>query len=181
MGVQGRDNLGRNQNDQLGGRPLVLHGTEQGSNYRQVADARHPTGQPAVPLAQQTGDGDRLAVSNLHRGFTRPRPQARHDESLDLNRRRKVKLRYLGSDAQPDAQRLDDLKSRLRYGFLMRLDTPDRVASSLARIVAITGGLDAVDALYETYAAVTPEDVQSAAKRYLTPTRRTVATLRGAD
>jgi zinc protease len=84
-------------------------------------------------------------------------------------------------DGLPDAQRLADLKSRLRYSFLMRLDTPDRVASSLARLIAITGGLEAVDELYNAYAAVTPEDVQAAAQRYLVPTRRTVATLRGAN
>jgi len=79
----------------------------------------------------------------------------------------------------PDAQRLADLKSRLRYSFLMNLDTPDRVASSLARIVAITGGIEAVDELYETYATITPADVQEAAEYYLVPTRRTVGTLKG--
>jgi zinc protease len=80
----------------------------------------------------------------------------------------------------PEAQRLADLKSRLRYSFLMNLDTPDRVASSLARIVAITGGIEAVDELYETYSTITPEDVQGAAKHYLVPARRTVGTLKGA-
>jgi len=79
----------------------------------------------------------------------------------------------------PDAQRLADLKSRLRYGFLMNLDTPDRVASSLARIVAITGGLDAVDELYGTYSTITPEDVRGAATHYLVPAHRTVGTLKG--
>ena len=79
----------------------------------------------------------------------------------------------------PDAQRLADLKSRLRYGFLMSLDTPDRVASSLARIVAITGGVEAVDELYGTYSMITPEDVQEAATHYLVPARRTVGTLKG--
>jgi zinc protease len=84
-------------------------------------------------------------------------------------------------ESPPDPQRLADLKSRLKYEFLMSLDTPDRVASSLARIVAITGGMEAVDRLYATYAAVTPDDVQVAANRYLLPTRRTVAKLRGVN
>ena len=55
------------------------------------------------------------------------------------------------------------------------------VASALARIVAITGGVEAVDRLYATYEAVTPDDVQAAAVRYLIPARRTVAELRGED
>jgi zinc protease len=77
----------------------------------------------------------------------------------------------------PDARRVADLKSRLKYGFLMNLDTPDRVASSLARIIALTGGVSAVNELYATYEVVTEADVQSAAKNYLIPARRTVATL----
>jgi zinc protease len=81
----------------------------------------------------------------------------------------------------PDAERLDDVKSNLKYSFLMNLDTPDSVAGNLARIVAVTGGISAVDELYGTYEQVTPEDVREAAEYYLQPTRRTVGTLRGAN
>lgn len=77
----------------------------------------------------------------------------------------------------PDAERLADLKSRLRYGFLMELDTPDAVAGTLARPLAISGGLDDLEALYRTYAAVTPADVQRAAQAYLEPARRTTGVL----
>lgn len=80
----------------------------------------------------------------------------------------------------PDPDRLAALKSRKRYGFLMSLDTPDHVAASLARIVAVTGGLDAVETYYATLERVTPEDVQRAAAR-LVPARRTVAILKGTE
>ena len=73
---------------------------------------------------------------------------------------------------------LTALKSRLRYGFLMGLETPDAVARGLARIVAITGGIEAVDALYAAYETITPEDVREAARHYLDPNRRTVGVLR---
>ncbi len=79
----------------------------------------------------------------------------------------------------PDAKRLADLKSRLKYQFLMNLDTPDHVASALSRIIAVTGGVQAVDQLYATLEAITPEEVRAAAARYLVPERRTVAVLRG--
>ncbi|MCP3979849.1 MAG: insulinase family protein [bacterium] len=82
-------------------------------------------------------------------------------------------------DNPPDAQRLADAKSRSKYGFLMGLDTPDRVAGQMARIVAITGGVAAVDEYYGTLDAVTAEDVQAAAQRYLENKRRTVAVLKG--
>jgi zinc protease len=83
--------------------------------------------------------------------------------------------------APPDGKRLEDLKSRLKYSFLMGLDTPDRVANSLARIIAVTGGIEAVDELYGTYEAITPQEMQSAAARYLVGNHRTIAVLRGGE
>ena len=78
----------------------------------------------------------------------------------------------------PDAARLADLQKRLRYGFLMGLQTPDDVASHVAQFIALSGDLKGLDQLYATYAAITPDDVQMAAERYLEPERRTVGVLR---
>jgi zinc protease len=79
----------------------------------------------------------------------------------------------------PAAKDLEDLKKRSRYGFLMSMDTPDRVAGGLARFIALTGGIESVDALYGAMLQLTPEDIQAAAKKYLTRDRRTVAVLKG--
>jgi zinc protease len=78
-----------------------------------------------------------------------------------------------------DPKRLHDLKRRQKYGFLMHLDTPDHVAGGVARIVALTGGLGAIDTLYTTLAGITPEEIMSAAKRYFVPEQRTVVILEG--
>jgi zinc protease len=83
-------------------------------------------------------------------------------------------------DSLVEPAELDALKSRLRYGFLMGLETPDAVARGLARYVAVSGGLEAVEALYRGYETITPEDVRLAARRYLDSSRRTVAVLRAA-
>ena len=83
--------------------------------------------------------------------------------------------------APPDANRLRDLQSRLKYNFLMNLDTPAHVARSLVRTIAITGGIEAVDALYSAYGRVTPADVQAAANEYFVAEKRTVAVLKGAS
>ena len=80
----------------------------------------------------------------------------------------------------PGELELESLKKRVRYQFLMGLDTPDNVAGSLARYVALTGGIEAVDQLFAALAAVTPADVQRTAAAYLTEARRTVAVLKGA-
>ncbi|HZF29815.1 MAG TPA: pitrilysin family protein [Gammaproteobacteria bacterium] len=78
----------------------------------------------------------------------------------------------------PAADRLAALQRRLKYGFLMGLQTPEAVASGLAQFIALSGGLDSVDTLYATYAAITPADVQTAAQSYLSAQRRTVGVLR---
>ncbi len=83
-----------------------------------------------------------------------------------------------GLQQQPVTQdRLDAVRSNIKYAFLSGLSTPGRVASRLARYVALTGDVAVIDALWQTYAAVTPEDVQRAANLYLVPGRSTVAVL----
>jgi len=80
--------------------------------------------------------------------------------------------------APPDAERLAALQRRLRYGFLMGLQTPDSVAQRVAQFIAVSGDLRGLDRLHATYAAITPADVQAAAERYLRAERRTVGVLR---
>ena len=75
-------------------------------------------------------------------------------------------------------QELENTKKRTRYGYLMGLDTPHSVASGLARLIALTGGIEAVNELYDTMDALTPEDIRAAAQRYLQTQRRTVLKLK---
>ena len=82
-------------------------------------------------------------------------------------------------DSPPDAGRLEDIKKRSRYGMLMGLDTPDHVAGALAPIIALTGGIEAVDQMYSTMDQVTPADVQAVAKKFLQDDHLTVAILKG--
>ncbi len=79
----------------------------------------------------------------------------------------------------PDKQRLEQLKSRYRYAFLMGLDSPKAVAEELARLIAITGGVEAVDKYYRAMDRVEPADIVRAARKYFIPERRTVIVLKG--
>jgi len=80
-----------------------------------------------------------------------------------------------------DETKLSDLKKRYKYGFLMGLDTPDHVAGGLARYVAVTGGIEAIDRLYKQIDSITPQDIMKAAQKYFTPEQRTVVVLKGAQ
>lgn len=78
-----------------------------------------------------------------------------------------------------DKKKLEDLKKRQKYAFLMSLDTPANVTGNLARMVAITGGMDAVEQYFQTLASITPEDIQEEAKT-MTEDKRTIIELQGA-
>jgi len=72
-------------------------------------------------------------------------------------------------------ERLDAVRSRLKYGFLSGLESPGDVAGACARLIALTVGLEAVDQFYSTLDTVTVQDVQRAVTTYLLPERLTVA------
>jgi zinc protease len=82
--------------------------------------------------------------------------------------------------APVDPQRLANAKKRRTYGFLMNLDTPNKVAGNLAMTLAITGGSDAINEYYTEIDNVTPDDIMNAARHYFVPERRTVVVLKGA-
>lgn len=85
--------------------------------------------------------------------------------------------RFVG---KPVAQEeLDKIKKRQRYGFLMNLDTPQSIASSLARVVALAGDIEAVNQLFAALDEITPADIQQAAQEFLNKDRRTVIVVKG--
>ena len=80
-----------------------------------------------------------------------------------------------------DPQSLSELKSRQKYEFLMNLDTPSSVAHNLARYVAMTGKVAAVDEYYKVMSSVSPEDIQDVVNRYFAENSRNVVILKGAQ
>ncbi len=76
--------------------------------------------------------------------------------------------------------RLEAVKNHLRYRFALSLDNSQSIAATVARYVALRRTPETINRLYETYARITPEDVQAAAVKYLTESGRTIVTLRGA-
>ena len=75
------------------------------------------------------------------------------------------------------AERMADVTSRLRYGFLSGLQTPDQVATTLCHFLQLTGETSTIDRTFTTLDAVTAEDVCRAARRVFRSANRTVVTL----
>jgi len=79
-----------------------------------------------------------------------------------------------------DATALQDLKKRIKYSYVMDLDSPKKVAGNLARFVAITGGIEQIEDYFATIESITTQDIMEAAKS-LTPEKRTIVILKGSN
>jgi zinc protease len=76
-----------------------------------------------------------------------------------------------------DPKLLEDVKSNVRYGHLLELQTPDHVADALAWLIAPTGETDALEKLLKSIEKVTVKDVQSFAKKYMKKENRAIVVL----
>ena len=77
-------------------------------------------------------------------------------------------------------QKLEDIKKRNKYQFLMNLDTPDNVASALPAFISYTGNVEVVNQLLDNLMEITPEDIQAAANYYFQENKRNVVEVKGA-
>jgi zinc protease len=72
---------------------------------------------------------------------------------------------------------LRDIKSNMKYGFLMDLETAQNVAFATIPFVINTGGIEAVEDYFRTLDAVTPEHIRRAAGQFLIDSGRTTITM----
>ncbi len=79
-----------------------------------------------------------------------------------------------------DAARLDAVRKHLRYSAALAMQSSDAIAGMLARYISLRRTPETMNKLFDQYAALTPEDVQNAATKYLTENNRTVVTLTAA-
>ena len=76
-----------------------------------------------------------------------------------------------------DADRLERIKSYLRYSFALSLDSPGSVAFTLSNYLILTGDPESVNRIYAQYEKVTAEDVRRVAQDVFRDERRTTVTL----
>jgi zinc protease len=76
-----------------------------------------------------------------------------------------------------DEKDLEATKSHMKYDFLLRMDTADAVANTMAHYLSLTNDPKTVNRVYGLYDRVSPGDVLSLAQKYLRPENRTIVTL----
>ncbi len=77
----------------------------------------------------------------------------------------------------PDEKKLEATKSHMKYAFLLRSDTADSIANTMAHYLSLTNDPRTVNKVYSLYDRVTAADVRSLAQKYLRPESRTSVTL----
>jgi zinc protease len=73
--------------------------------------------------------------------------------------------------------KLDAVKSNLRYSFALALDNSEAIAANLAPFIALRRTPETINKVYEIYSSITPLDLQTMAKKYFVPEHRTIVTL----
>lgn len=74
-------------------------------------------------------------------------------------------------------EKLEAVKSNLKYSFALSLNNTEAIASNLAPFVALRRTPEALNKVYAVYATITPEDIQEMAKKYFVESHRTIVTL----
>ena len=75
------------------------------------------------------------------------------------------------------ADKLNAVKSNLKYGFALSLDNSEAIAANLAPYISLKRTPETLNKLYDLYAAITPQDIQQMAKKYFVETKRTTVVL----
>ena len=76
-----------------------------------------------------------------------------------------------------DPEELERVKAQIISGIVYQQDSISSQANQIGRMEAIGRSWQEADAMVEKLAAVTPEQIQAVARKYLIPANRTVATL----
>lgn len=76
-------------------------------------------------------------------------------------------------------EKLINLKKRMKYSFLMSLESPDRIAISLVNFITLTGDIDVVEDYFNEIQKITPLDIQNAVKYYFVPEKSNTLIVKG--
>jgi zinc protease len=103
--------------------------------------------------------------------------RAKSDGDLNYVRDEVVKTFKRYQNELIPQKKLDETRSRARYGFAMAMNSNDAIASALAPYIALKRTPETLEKLFALYDGVTPEDIRAAARTYFTDNNQTIVTL----
>ncbi|MEO5569512.1 MAG: pitrilysin family protein [Bacteroidia bacterium] len=79
-----------------------------------------------------------------------------------------------------DENYLNEIKSRSKYSFAMRMDNPDAIANSLSYFTWLSGDPESINRAYALMDKVTSKDITNAAKKYFINNGLTISSISSA-
>ncbi len=78
---------------------------------------------------------------------------------------------------QVDQSKLDATRSRIRYGFALRMNSSPAIAAALAPYILLRRTPETIDKVFALYQQMTAQDLRTMAAKYFTDNNRTIVTL----
>ncbi len=103
--------------------------------------------------------------------------QVKDEKNLEYVQNEIIKTFQKYAETKIPQKELDETRSRLRYGFVLAMNSTNSVAGTLARYISLKGSPDTIDELFALYDKITPEDIQKAAQKYFKENNQTIVTL----
>lgn len=104
---------------------------------------------------------------------------ARVKDPKDINYVRQEIIKTFDSfkTTKVSKEKLEAVKSNLKYSFALAMDNSQAIASTLAPYVSLRRTPETINKLFDVYASITPEDIQQMAGKYFVEKQRTIVTL----
>ncbi len=118
---------------------------------------------------------------NLDPGLFQITARVKKVEDMDYVREQILGTVKAFQETPVDTAKLDTVRKRLRYQLALSMDNSDTIAGILSGYVALKRTPETINALYDQYTKVTPEDVRKAAAKFLVENGRTTVTLTGPE
>jgi zinc protease len=119
------------------------------------------------------------APSRVDAGLFEIMARVKKVQDVDYVRQRILDTVKAFQEKPVDMAKLDMVRRRLRYQVALSMDNSDTIAQILSHYIALRRTPETMNALYDKYATLTPEDVRQVAAKYLTEKGRTIVTLTG--
>ncbi|HEY9284811.1 MAG TPA: pitrilysin family protein [Pyrinomonadaceae bacterium] len=118
------------------------------------------------------GGGDQIDPE-LFTVFTRVKKEA---DVRDVREQILANVRRYTEELIPQ-KRLDDTRSRFRYGFAQQMDSSEAIARAIAEYIALRRTPETLNKVFALAEQVTPEDLREVARKYFREQNRTIVTL----
>lgn len=103
--------------------------------------------------------------------------RVKHPNDIEYTKTEIIKAFDSYKTAPVAADKLNAVKSNLKYGFALSLDNSEAIAASLAPYISLRRTPETLNKLYDLYASITPQDIQQMARKYFVETKRTTVVL----